>query len=89
MRVQRRAAAQRPEVPYAALAAGFVFGRGKVPFFNRAYGIYRATVQRGPAALSINSAFAQKRYQDAGTLDGVLYRYQDGADRQPLQHVAA
>ena len=29
-------------------------------------------------ALSINSAFAQKRYQDEGTPDGVLYRYQDG-----------
>ncbi|NUT56327.1 MAG: HNH endonuclease [Thermoleophilia bacterium] len=35
-------------------------------------------MQRGPAALSINSAFSQKRYQDEGTDDGVLYRYQDG-----------
>ena len=49
-----------------------------MPFLNRAYGIYRATIQRGPAALSINSAFAQKRYQDKGTAEGVLYRYQDG-----------
>jgi putative restriction endonuclease len=49
-----------------------------VPFFNRAFGIYRASVQRGTGALSINSAFAQKRYQDEGTADGVLYRYQDG-----------
>ncbi len=68
-----------PELPYAVLAGGFQFRGGKVPFLNRAYGIYRAgAVQRGPAALSINSAFAQKRYQDEGTADGVLYRYQDG-----------
>ena len=68
-----------PALPFAALAAGFAFRGKRVPFLNRAYGIYRAaTVQRGPAALSLNSAFAQKRYQDAGTPDGVLYRYQDG-----------
>jgi putative restriction endonuclease len=68
-----------PELPYVALAEGFVFRGRRVPFMNRAYGIYRAAgVQRGPAALSINSAFAQKRYQDEGTEDGVLYRYQDG-----------
>jgi putative restriction endonuclease len=67
-----------PEVPYNALVDGFNFRGRKVPFFNRGYGIYRASVQRGPAALSINSAFAQKRYQDEGTSDGVLYRYQDG-----------
>jgi putative restriction endonuclease len=67
-----------PELPYAVLAAGFSFRGRKVPFLNRAYGIYRATAQRGPAALSLNSAFAQKRYQDEGTQDGVLYRYQDG-----------
>ncbi len=67
------------ELPWSALAAGFVFRGRHVPFFNRGYGIYRAAgVQRGPAALSINSAFAQKRYQDEGTADGILYRYQDG-----------
>jgi len=68
-----------PELPFAALAVGFSFRGKRVPFFNRAYGIYRAAeAQRGMAALSINSAFAQKRYQDEGTPDGVLYRYQDG-----------
>jgi putative restriction endonuclease len=66
------------DLPYEALSQGFNFRGRHVPFLNRAYGIYRASVQRGPAALSINSAFAQKRYQDAGTIDGVLYRYQDG-----------
>lgn len=49
----------------------------KVPFFNRAYGIYRAAeVQRGPAALSVNSSYKQDRYRDEWTPDGVLYRYQ-------------
>ena len=68
-----------PELPFAALADGFSFRGKRVPFLNRAYGIYRAAdAQRGMAALSINSAFAQKRYQDEGTPDGVLYRYQDG-----------
>jgi putative restriction endonuclease len=68
-----------PELPWSALSDGFAFRGRHVPFLNRAYGIYRAAgVQRGPAALSINSAFAQKRYQDEGTDDGVLYRYQDG-----------
>jgi putative restriction endonuclease len=67
-----------PELPYAVLAKGFSFRGRDVPFLNRAYGIYRARVQRGAAALSINSAYAQKRYQDEGTDDGVLYRYQDG-----------
>jgi putative restriction endonuclease len=67
-----------PELSHHALAAGFNFRGTRVPFLNRAFGIYRAAVQRGPAALSINSAFAQKRYQDVGTPDGVLYRYQDG-----------
>jgi putative restriction endonuclease len=68
-----------PELPYDALRRGFSFrGRSHVPFFNRAFGIYRAAVQRGPAALSISSSFTQKRYQDEGTDDGILYRYQDG-----------
>jgi putative restriction endonuclease len=67
-----------PELPYTALAQGFNFRGRRIPFLNRAYGIYRASIQRGPAALSINSAFAQKRYQDTGTENGVEYRYQDG-----------
>jgi len=48
-----------PELPWSALASGYVFRGRHVPFLNRAYGIYRAAeVQRGRAALSINSAFA-------------------------------
>ena len=65
------------DVPYAALAEGFNFRGRRVPFLNRAYGIYRAAdVQRGPAALSVNSSYKQDRYQDEQTPDGVLYRYQ-------------
>lgn len=65
------------DVPYAALTEGFNFRGRRVPFLNRAYGIYRAAdVQRGPAALSVNSSPKQIRYQDEQTPDGVLYRYQ-------------
>jgi putative restriction endonuclease len=68
-----------PDLPWQALSEGFNFRGVRVPFLNRAYGIYRAAdVQRGPAALSVNSSFAQRRYQDEETPDGVLYRYQDG-----------
>lgn len=64
------------DVPYAVLAEGFNFRGRKVPFLNRAYGIYRARVQRGPAALSVNSSPKQIRYRDEQTDEGVLYRYQ-------------
>jgi putative restriction endonuclease len=67
-----------PDIPYPALVDGFNFRGTRVPFFNRAYGIYRARAQTGPAALSLNSSFKPNRYQDEATPDGVLYRYQDG-----------
>ena len=68
-----------PDIPWTALASGFNFRSKHVPFMNRAYGIYRAAgAQRGKAALSLHSAHRQVRYQDEGTPDGVLYRYQDG-----------
>jgi putative restriction endonuclease len=65
------------DLPYSALAEGFNFRGRRVPFLNRAYGIYRAAgAQRGPAALSVNSSYKQDRYRDEQTPDGVLYRYQ-------------
>jgi putative restriction endonuclease len=68
-----------PDIPWLALADGFSFFGKRVPFFNRAYGIYRAAgVQQGPAALSVNSSYNQSRYQDEETPEGILYRYQDG-----------
>lgn len=49
----------------------------RVPFLNRAFGIYRsADAQSGPGALSVNSSFRQDRYRDEQTPDGVLYAYQ-------------
>ena len=64
------------DVPYAALADGFNFRGDKVPFLNRAYGIYRAAnSQEGPAALS---SIVRRSDPLSGreTPDGVLYRYQ-------------
>ncbi|MGE0026089.1 MAG: HNH endonuclease [Thermoleophilia bacterium] len=67
------------DVPYPAIKEGFNFRGRRIPFLNRAYGIYRAAdAQRGGAALSINSAFEPRRYRDQQTPDGVWYRYQDG-----------
>jgi len=67
-----------PDVPWTALREGFNHRGTRLPFLNRAYGIYRSQAQRGPAALSINSSFRPRRYQDEPTPDGVWYRYQDG-----------
>jgi hypothetical protein len=54
---------------------GFAHAGRHVPFMNRAYGIYRATeVQRGPAAVSVNGSFAQRRYRDEETPDGIVHR---------------
>ena len=75
-----------PELPSRVCLTPGSTSAAAAPLLEPAYGIYRAAnVQRGPAALSINSAFAQERYQDQGTADGVLYRYQDGPIDQSLQ----
>jgi hypothetical protein len=56
-------AQHRRELPYAALAACLAFRGRRLPSFNGAYGIARAAaVARGPAALSVDSAFAQRLY---------------------------
>lgn len=68
-----------PDISWSELRHGFNFRGRRIPFLNRAYGIYRAKdAQRGPAALSINSSYRPQRYQDEETPDGVLYAYQDG-----------
>jgi putative restriction endonuclease len=64
------------DIPHTALVEGFNFRGRRVSFLNRAFGIYRAAAQRGPAALSVNSSYRQDRYRDEQTPDGVLYRYQ-------------
>ena len=69
------------DVPYAGgLDRGFSFRGRRVPFLNRQQGIFRAAVQRGPAALSIQTS-ANSPYADHETPDGIVYAYR-GADPQ-------
>ena len=62
----------------AGLDRGFAFRGRRVPFLNRQKGIYRAAVQRGPAALSIQTSY-RSPYGDTATDDGVLYAYRPGS----------
>jgi putative restriction endonuclease len=72
------------DVPYASgLDRGFPFrGTPRVPFLNYQKGIYRARVQTGPAALSIQTS-AKSPYDDEILADGFLYAYRAGAIDQP------
>lgn len=72
-----------PDVPYKdGLDAGFAFRGKRVPFLNYQKGIYRAAVQRGPAALSVNTSF-RSPYDDRETPDGFAYAYRAGDVDQP------
>jgi putative restriction endonuclease len=71
------------ELPYVeGLAQGFAFRGTRVPFLNRQKGIYRAAVQRGLAALSIQTSF-KSPYQDEETELGFFYDYRAGPSDQP------
>jgi putative restriction endonuclease len=71
------------DVPYAGgLERGFPFRGQRVPFLNRQKGIYRSRVQRGPAALSIQTS-AKSPYDDEVVEDGFLYAYRAGSIDQP------
>ncbi len=71
------------ELPYdPALKQGFNFRGRRVPFLNYQKGIYRAAVQRGPAALSIQTT-VRSSYPDAATEDGFHYAYRSGPIDQP------
>jgi len=71
------------DIPYAGgLARGFPFGGSGVPFPNYQKGIYRARVQSGPAALSIQTS-SQSPYDDEILADGFLYAYRAGVVDQP------
>src|SRR2546425_12421517 len=71
------------DIPYrGGLDQGFPFRGQRVPFLSYQKGIFRAQVQRGPAALSINTS-ARSPYGDEETEDGVLYAYRAGAVDQP------
>jgi putative restriction endonuclease len=70
------------DVPYTGgLDRGFPFRGVRVPFLARAKGIFRAAVQRGPAALSINTS-VNSPYDDAVLDDGFLYAYRSGSPDQ-------
>jgi putative restriction endonuclease len=71
------------DIPYAGgLARGFPFHGTRVPFLNYQKGIYRAAVQTGPAALSIQTS-SKSPYDDEILADGFLYAYRSGAIDQP------
>ncbi len=71
------------ELPYkGGLDRGFAYRGARVPFLTYQKGIYRARVQRGPAALAIVTS-RESPYDDAETLDGFLYAYRAGSIDQP------
>jgi len=71
------------DVPYKnGLERGFTFRGRRVPYLSYHKGIYRAAVQRGPAALSINTSY-RSPYEDEETDEGFLYAYRAGDVGQP------
>src|SRR5438067_3015426 len=67
------------DIPYTGgLSRGFPFRGARVPFLNYQKGIYRARVQTGPAALSIQTS-SKSPYDDEILADGFLYAYRAGA----------
>ncbi len=64
------------------LDRGFTFRGRRVPFLNYQKGIYRAGVQRGPAALSIQTS-STSPYTDEPAAEGFLYAYRAGSTEQP------
>jgi putative restriction endonuclease len=71
------------DVPYrGGLDAGFAFRRRRVAFLSPQKGIFRAAVQEGEAALSVNTS-TNSPYDDEETPDGFYYAYRAGAIDQP------
>jgi putative restriction endonuclease len=71
------------DVPYiGGLDRGFAFRGTRIPYLNRQKGIYRSKVQRGPAALSIQTS-AKSPYDDEILADGFAYAYRAGDVNQP------
>src|SRR5207245_7603487 len=67
------------DIPYkSGLDQRFSFRGARVPFLSFMKGIHRASVQRGPAALSINTSY-RSPYDDVQTADGFLYDYRAGS----------
>lgn len=71
------------DLPYdGGLDQGFNYKGQRVPFLNRQKGIYRARIQAGPAALSIQTSF-KGPYEDVETEEGFRYAYRAGHVDQP------
>jgi putative restriction endonuclease len=71
------------DVPYrGGLDARFPFRGLRVPFLAPQKGIFRAAVQEGEAALSINTS-TRSPYDDEQTPEGIFYAYREGAIDQP------
>lgn len=71
------------DIPYrGGLDAGFAFRGNRVPFLAPAKGIFRAAVQQGSAALSINTS-SKSPYDDEETPEGFFYAYRSGSIDQP------
>ena len=71
------------ELPYkGGLDNKFAFRGRRVPFLNYQKGIYRAAVQRGRAALAIQTSW-KSPYGDEVADDGFLYDYRSGSPDQP------
>jgi putative restriction endonuclease len=71
------------DVPYrGGLDRGFPFGGRRVPFLSPQKGIFRAAVQQGSSALSINTS-AKSPYDDEEVADGFFYAYRAGSVDQP------
>jgi putative restriction endonuclease len=71
------------DIPYRdGLDQGFPFHGARVPFLSPQKGIFRASAQRGQAALSIQTSF-KSPYEDAELERGFRYAYRDGSVDQP------
>lgn len=71
------------ELPYkGGLDQGFAFEGRRVPFLNHMKGIFRAGVQRGPAALSVMTS-SSSPYDDEETAEGFWYAFREGAAELP------
>ena len=76
-------------IPYKeGLDRGFPQGGKRVPFLSTQKGIFRAAVQSGPAALSIQTSW-KSPYDDDQVADGFVYAYRSGnpdqADNRALR----
>jgi len=67
------------EIPFlGGLDKGIAFRGTRVPFFSHMKGIFRARVQRGPAALAVQTSWKSPYTGDVPVEDGFIYAYRSG-----------